>query len=64
MIIHQTKFGITDMYILQKNKYFGIYKNFFIDKIKNKKIQTIYVVKPMFGVSNPLEFVLDLRLCK
>ncbi len=43
----------------KKNKYFGIYKNFFIDKIKNKKIQTIYVVKPMFGVSNPLEFVLE-----
>tara|TARA_B100000029_G_scaffold511030_1_gene603972 strand:- start:2100 stop:3677 length:1578 start_codon:yes stop_codon:yes gene_type:complete len=43
----------------KKNKYFDVYKKFFINKIKNKKIQTIYIVKPMFGVSDALEFVLD-----
>ncbi len=47
------------VYPSKRNKYFSIYKKFFIEKIKDKKIKTIYIVKPMFGVHDALKDVLD-----
>ena len=32
----------------QKN--FGIYRNFFIGKLNEKKIEVVYTIKPLMGV--------------
>jgi hypothetical protein len=40
-------------------KYFEIYKKFFIDKLKKEKIQVIYIIKPLMGDRNVLDSVLE-----
>ena len=41
------------------HKYFKIYKNFFIEKIKENNIQIIYTVKPLWGDDNVLKSILS-----
>ena len=41
------------------NRYFDIYQKFFIEKIKGRKIETIYTVKPLYGDDDVLKDVLD-----
>ena len=41
------------------HKYFEIYKNFFIEKLKENKIEIVYIVKPLWGGHDLLKSVLD-----
>ena len=36
-------------YPTKDNKYFEIYRNFFISKLKENKIEIVYTIKPLFG---------------
>jgi len=40
-------------------KYFNVYKKFFIEKIKDRKIKTVYTVKPLHGDDDVLKDILD-----
>ena len=40
-------------------KYFEVYKKFFLSKLKQNNIQIFYIVKPLWGDNNVLEDVLD-----
>ena len=39
----------------KNSKYFDIHKSFFIDKIKENKIEIVYIVKPLWGGADVLE---------
>ena len=41
------------------HKYFEIYRNFFITKLKENKIEIVYIVKPLWGGDNLLESILN-----
>ena len=41
------------------SKYFEIYKNFLINKIKENKVEVVYVVKPLWGGNDVFEKVLN-----
>ena len=47
------------VYPSKGDKYFDIYQKFFIEKIKGRKIETIYTVKPLYGDDDVLKDVLD-----
>ena len=47
------------VYPNKRNKYFNIYKTFFIDNIKNRKINAIYILKPMYGHDNVFRNILS-----
>tara|TARA_B100001029_G_scaffold154500_1_gene138753 strand:- start:308 stop:775 length:468 start_codon:yes stop_codon:yes gene_type:complete len=47
------------IYPTKENKYFSTYQNFFINKIKEKKIKSIYIVGPLYGDKNILKDILD-----
>ncbi len=40
-------------------KYFDIYKNFFIEKLKENQIEVVYTIKPMHGEYDALETILN-----
>ena len=39
----------------ENSKYFKIYKNFFINKLKENKIEIVYIVKPLWGGDDVFE---------
>ena len=39
----------------KKDKYYKIYKEFFINKLKENKIQIVYIIKPLWGGSKVFE---------
>ena len=41
------------------NKYFDIYKRFFIDKLKENKIEIVYTIEPLIGDNDVLDTILD-----
>jgi len=41
------------------HKYFEIYRNFFITKLKENKIEIVYIIKPLWGGDNLLKSVLN-----
>ena len=41
------------------SKYFEIYRKFFIDKLKENKIEIVYIIKPLWGGDNVLKSVLN-----
>ena len=41
------------------HKYFNIYKNFFIEKLKENKIEVVYTIKPLWGDDDVLKNILD-----
>ena len=42
-----------------KHKYFEIYKKKFIEKLKEGKIEIVYIVKPLWGDDNVLETIIE-----
>lgn len=46
------------------NKYFEIYRNFFISKLKKNKIEIVYTVEPLIGDGNVLENILSKNCIK
>ena len=53
-------------YPTKDNEYFEIYKNFFISKLKENKIEIIYTIKPLFGDDDDdvLKTILDKNCVK
>ena len=47
------------VYPSKGDKYFDIYKNFFLEKMKERKIETVYTIKPLFGDEDVLEDILE-----
>lgn len=47
------------VYPTYKHKYFNIYKKFFVEKLKNDKIEVIYIIKPLIGDKNILDSILN-----
>ena len=43
----------------KENKYFEIYRNFFITKLKENKVEIVYIIKPLWGGDNVLKSVLN-----
>ena len=43
----------------KESKYFKIYKDFFINKLKENKVKIVYIVKPMWGGDKFIERVFD-----
>lgn len=43
----------------KEHKYFEIYRNFFITKLKENKIEIVYIIKPLWGGDNVLKSVLN-----
>ena len=52
------------VYPTKENKYFKIYQKFFIKKIKDKNIKTVYTVRPLHGVEDPLKDILNKECIK
>ena len=48
----------------EESKFFKIYKNFFIDKLKENKIEIVYIVKPLWGGDEFFEKGLDKNCTK
>ena len=46
-------------YPAKGHKYFEIYRNFIINKLKENKIEIIYTIKPLWGDDDILETILD-----
>jgi hypothetical protein len=46
-------------YPTKGSKYFEIYRKFFIDKLKENKIEIVYIIKPLWGEDNILKSVLN-----
>ena len=46
------------VYPTKDNKYFEVYRNFFIKKIKKNNIKSIYIIKPMYGDDNILRDII------
>ena len=46
-------------YPTKENKYHSNYRNFFIDKLKNNKIEIVYTIKPLYGDKNVLKDILE-----
>ncbi len=46
------------VYPAKDNKYFEVYRNFFIKKIKKNNIKSIYIIKPMYGDDNILRDII------
>ncbi len=47
------------VYPTKGDKYFEVYRNFFIDKIRNRKVETIYTVKPFFRDNEVLKDIFE-----
>ena len=47
------------VYPSKGGSYFNLYKKFFIEKIKDRKINVIYTIKPLHGDDNVLKDILD-----
>ena len=43
----------------EKTKNFEIYRKFFIAKLKENKIEIVYIIKPLWGGDNVLKSVLN-----
>ena len=41
------------------DKYFEVYKKFFINKLRKEKIQVVYIIKPLHGDKNVLDSILE-----
>ena len=39
------------MWGIKYQKNFGIYRNFFIDKLNENKIEVVYTIKPLMGLA-------------
>jgi len=44
---------------IKNSKYYKIYKNFFINKLKENQIEIVYLVKPLWGGDNAFEIYLS-----
>ena len=65
MIIPQINIGFKHhVYPVKGNEYFQVYRNFFISKLKENKIEIIYTVKPLAGDSDVLETILSKNCVK
>lgn len=42
-----------------QNKYFEMWKEFFIDKLQTNNIEVIYLIKPLYGDQKPFENILN-----
>jgi len=47
------------VYPSKGDKYFDIYQKFFVERIKDRKIETVYTIKPLFGDNDVLKDVLE-----
>ena len=47
------------VYPTKDHKYFKIYRNFFISKLKENKIEVVYIIKPLWGDDDVLKPILD-----
>ena len=47
------------VYPTKNERYFEVYKKFFIDHLIKNKIQSIYIIKPLWGDKNVLESILN-----
>ena len=47
------------VYPSKNDKYFKTYKNFFIKKIKERNIETVYTIKPLYGDDDVLKNILS-----
>ena len=52
------------VYPAKGNKYFQVYRNFFISKLKENKIEIVYTVKPLAGDDDVLETILSKNCVK
>ena len=46
-------------YPAANQKYFQIYRNFFVNKLIKDKIEVVYIIKPLWGDDNVLENIID-----
>ena len=52
------------VYPVKGHKYFEIYRNFFINKLKENKIEIVYTIKPLWGDDDVLDSILDNKCVK
>ena len=52
------------MYPVKGDKYFQVYRNFFISKLKENNIKIIYTVKPLVGDDDVIETILSKNCVK
>ena len=52
------------VYPVKGDEYFQLYRNFFINKLKENKIEIIYTVKPLLGDDDVLETILSKNCVK
>ena len=43
----------------KNDKYFNVYRQFFIDKLKENEVEIVYTVKPLHGESDALAIILN-----
>jgi hypothetical protein len=43
----------------KNNKYFDVYRQFFIDKLKENEVEIVYTVKPLHGEPDALAIILN-----
>jgi hypothetical protein len=46
-------------YPSKNDKYFGVYRQFFIDKLKENEVEIVYTVKPLHGEPDALAIILN-----
>ena len=54
-------------YPFLNNKYFKSYKDFFINKLKQNKVEVVYTIMPLWGEDSPdnvLKFILNKNCIK
>ena len=49
---------------VKNSKYFDIYKQFFIDKLKENEVEIVYTIKPLWGEYDVLEAILNKNCIK
>ena len=49
---------------VKNSKYFDIYKQFFIDKLKENEVEIVYTIKPLWGEYDALEAILNKNCIK
>ena len=49
---------------VKNSKYFDVYKQFFIDKLKENEVEIVYTIKPLWGEYDVLEAILNKNCIK
>ena len=48
----------------KSDKYFDVYRQFFIDKLKENEVEIVYTIKPLHGEHDALETILNKNCIK